>query len=100
MQLGETIVRIESKDIGRRVNQLDADDFSQLQKSLYIAKDCKVMLTNNILPELGLYNSAMGTVREILYAEDVYPPELPQAVVIELDKCDIPDELCYKKKPN
>ena len=50
------------------------EDFNNLNKKLYLSKNCRVFVNNNIFAEAGIYNSAMGTVRSIIYEKNKYPP--------------------------
>ena len=52
---------------------------------IHLAKEAKVMLTCNLWQQTGLCNGAMGTVSEILYAQDQRPPNLPIAVLVNFD---------------
>ena len=47
------------------------------------------MLTKNVWQSKGLYNGALGTVRRIVFGDDVRPPSQPICVLIEFDDyCD------------
>jgi hypothetical protein len=45
-----------------------------------------VMITSNLWTEVGLTNGAMGTVRNIVFAEGILPPALPRAVIVVMDE--------------
>jgi ATP-dependent exoDNAse (exonuclease V) alpha subunit len=63
---------------------LDDEDFAGLQKSVYLARGSKVMITSNIWVEHGVVNGTIGYVREIIFAEGAGPPSLPICVIVEL----------------
>lgn len=51
----------------------------------------------NFIPEIGLYNGARGTVVEMIFKDSEGPnnkqeKHLPEYVVVEFDKLDLPDE--------
>lgn len=48
---------------------------------LYLSKNTRVTLTRNLRLEVGLCNSAMGHVIDIIYAEGHYPPILTIAII-------------------
>ena len=43
------------------------------------------MLTKNVWQSKGLYSSALGIVRGIVFGDDVRPPSQPICVLIEFD---------------
>ncbi|KAL7290849.1 hypothetical protein TKK_0015583 [Trichogramma kaykai] len=79
-ELGTPVLRINALVTGdvHRVN----DDCCGLEPSLYLAIGCRVMLTQNIWVYGGLVNGSIGTVRAILYEENVSPPTLPSYILI------------------
>ena len=44
------------------------------------------MLTRNVWQAKGLYNGAIGTVRGLLFNENIRPPSQPICVLVEFDK--------------
>lgn len=60
-----------------------------------------MMINNNMKTSYGLYNGKIGTVKSIIYEENTYPPDLPKAVILEVEGDEeIPRNLCYKGLPN
>ena len=43
------------------------------------------MLTRNLWTEKGLCNGSMGVVKDIIYQEGDSPPNLPIAVIVQVD---------------
>jgi ATP-dependent DNA helicase PIF1 len=43
------------------------------------------MLTANLWVEKGLMNGAFGTIRNIIFESGMKPPNMPIAIVIEMD---------------
>ena len=59
------------------------------------------MVIINVCKPLGIFNGKLGTFRGFVYAEGKYPPELPEAVIIEFDSLTlIPPEFSYNNIPN
>ena len=75
-------VTIHSKPLAAR---LSADDIGGLTPCLFLCVNARVMLTRNLWTEVGLCNGALGSVRNIIYAEGIFPPSLPAAVFIQFD---------------
>ena len=71
---------------------MNDEDYLNLNKDLFIAKGCRVYINNNIMQQYGLYNGAIGTVESIIFDTEDYKNELPKAVIVRLDECDIPKE--------
>ena len=61
-----------------------------LQPVLFLAKNSKVMLTMNMWPSVGLCNGATGTVVDFIYDNNLQPPSLPIAVIVQFDEYDGP----------
>jgi len=56
-----------------------------LSAQLLLAKGARVMLRTNLWTEVGLVNSSVRSVQEIVFEENQSPPSLPVAVLIEFD---------------
>ncbi|XP_014234987.2 ATP-dependent DNA helicase PIF1-like [Trichogramma pretiosum] len=80
-ELGTPVLCINAQ-INGDVHKVN-DDYCGLAPSLYLAIGCRVMLTQNIWVNGGLVNGSIGTVRAILYEENVSPPNLPFYVIIQ-----------------
>ncbi|KAL7297052.1 hypothetical protein TKK_0009478 [Trichogramma kaykai] len=80
-ELGTPVLCINAQ-INGDVHKVN-DDYCGLAPSLYLAIGCRVMLTQNMWVNGGLVNGSMGTVRAILYEENVSPPNLPSYVIIQ-----------------
>ena len=44
------------------------------------------MITSNVWTSVGLSNGATGTCRHKIYAKNMGPPNLPWAIIIEMDE--------------
>ena len=84
-KLKAPIARIDARHNKKSAARLSADDMGGLQKTLYLALDARVMLLRNIWTEVGLCNGALGTVHQIIYAENQCPPSLPVAILVKFD---------------
>lgn len=81
--LGRPICKIKSVDVGTRRNSIDPQNVCNLEKFLTLSVGARVMLVVNIWVESGLVNSAIGTVRNIIFKDP--PPSLPTSVMVEFD---------------
>ena len=68
-----------------------ADAASVSETVLFLTKGTKVMLTNNLWPEVGLVNGIRGEVVEIVYAGGAPAPAPPCYVVVRFDGYTGPD---------
>ena len=59
----------------------EPEDAGGLVKQLVLARDARVMLTNNLWVDAGLVNGCVGHVVDIVYSGDKRPPALPDFVV-------------------
>jgi len=83
MDLKQPIVKIESHNIGKEAYRAEKDVAGGLERVLYICKDSKVMLTSNLWKSKGLVNGALGIVRDIIFAPNSSPGDLPLCVLVE-----------------
>jgi ATP-dependent DNA helicase PIF1 len=67
-------------------NKKPADDYCGLESEIVLAIGARVMINNNIWTEKGLINGAFGTIRQIVFASGVGPPNLPDAIVVQMDE--------------
>ncbi len=82
-QLGNPIAKIVAKHSCTIARRAKAKDARGLWHTLYLSKDSKVRLTENLWTEAGLYNGAIGTIYDIIYAADCSPPEIPAVVLVK-----------------
>lgn len=87
-QLNQPIIQIDAQHNNSKAKHLSADNMGGLEPTIYLAKNARVMLTRNLWTEVGLCNSAMGTVVDVIYAEGHRPPVLPIAIIVQFDKKD------------
>lgn len=87
-QLNGQIVQINAHHSNPRAKHVSAEDMGGLEPTLYLSKQARVMLTRNLWTKAGLCNGAMGTVRDIIFAENHRPPMLPIAVIVQFDQED------------
>jgi hypothetical protein len=74
-----------------RVNKKHFDT-DEVEKNSTICEEARVGLTRNFRPIWGLYNGALGTVREIVYDDDCSPNQgdFPLYIVVEFDNYEGP----------
>ena len=63
-----------------------AETYRGLESEVMVAIGARVMITNNIWTEMGLTNGAFGVVLHIIFAANVGPPNLPEAIIVEMDE--------------
>ena len=76
------IVSINTPNIAMRCSDEKA---TGLQSILYLSKNCRIMLRTNLWVAGGLTNGSLGYIREIIYADNESPPQLPQVLMVEFD---------------
>ena len=59
-----------------------------LEPTIYLARKAGVMLTRNLWACVELCNGTMGTVKDIIFAQNQRPPRLPSTVILQFDKDD------------
>lgn len=57
-----------------------------LQNSICLALNARIMITTNYWVEAGLFNGATGTIKHVIYADGEKPPCLPITLIIEMDE--------------
>ncbi len=82
---GTPIARLNAIHSNSTAAAASPDDAGGLQPVLFLAKNARIMLTSNLWQEVGLCNGAAGTVREILYQTEHKPPDMPIAVLVDMD---------------
>ena len=88
------IFRIRAKDT--KANNYRAKSFYGLEKDLYLCEGCQVMVNCNLFTNLHVINGVTGHVVSIIYNDDDL--EFPKAIVVQLDKCKIPEQFCFQQK--
>ena len=80
------VARIKALDNGRHAQKADSNKAGGLLPLLYLCRDSKVMLVTNLKGAWGLYNGAVGTVVDIVYADGSSltddPPPLPDVLYV------------------
>ena len=56
-----------------------------LEPAVFLAKGARVMLTMNLRSGVGLCNGATGTVIDFIFERNHQPPELPVAVIVQIE---------------
>ena len=88
--LKNPIACIEARHSSAYAKKLTSEDMNGLQPVLFLAKNLKLMLTMNLWPSVGLCNGATGTVVDFIYDNNLQPPSLPIAVIVQFDEYDGP----------
>ena len=57
----------------------------------------RVMFTQNLSVQLGITNGALGTLLYVVFAPGIHPPNLPEYVIVQLDKYTGPS--CFEDIP-
>ena len=85
-EMNQPIFCINAKHSGAGAKNAKSNDMGGLSTFLLICKNARVMIKCNLWKEQGIVNGSLGYIRYIIYDENVYPPNLPACVVIELDE--------------
>ncbi len=65
-------------------SQIYTRTLPNLESSIQICCDAKVMLTVNLWVEKELMNGAFGKIRNLIFESSMNPPNMPVAIVIEM----------------
>ena len=79
------IAKIKAVHNGQGASKASSDDAKGLEAELLLAVGARVMLTVNVWTSQGLVNGAMGTIRDIVFADGSGPTSLPIAAMVEMD---------------
>lgn len=80
------VARIRAFHTGPRdAAKASSDQAGGLPEELLLKVGARVMLKMNLCVPRGLVNGAMGTVINIVYEEEMRPPELPHCILIQFD---------------
>jgi hypothetical protein len=86
LEVNETYPVAKSNAIshGIHAKSIDSAKAAGLQKTVFMSKSAKVMLSVNLCVSFGLYNGAIGKIIDIIYLEGNIPENsLPAAVMVE-----------------
>ena len=61
------MIGVQAANYPFRVHKADHNEAKGLYNKFYIAKNAKIILTQNLDPKLGLYNGAVGEIKEIFF---------------------------------
>jgi ATP-dependent exoDNAse (exonuclease V) alpha subunit len=79
----EPIVLIEAKHNNFAASTKSSDLFWGLETTLFLCVGAHISLTINLCSKANLVNGATGVVKDIVYAEDKKPPDLPILVMVD-----------------
>ncbi|KAK3920153.1 ATP-dependent DNA helicase [Frankliniella fusca] len=79
----EPVARIKAKHNCCKAMKATTDQAEGLEANLYLVKDCKIMLRQNLWTEKGLVNGARGRVHDIIYQKN--DVEFPSVILCEFD---------------
>eukprot|EP00978_Attheya_sp_CCMP212_P020900 scaffold60465_cov57-Attheya_sp.AAC.1 len=81
-KLGKPIASIQASHTGRG-KKFSKEHARGLLDSTYLAVGAKILVTQNIATYVGICNGSTGVVKDIVYAEGVLAPSLPQFVIVD-----------------
>ena len=81
----ERVCRLNGEHNCSTARALTSDLMNGLPSFIIIARGARVMITANVWKSKGLVNGATGTVRHIIFKIGACPPDLPLAVIVEMD---------------
>jgi ATP-dependent DNA helicase PIF1 len=82
---GHLPCRINAIHSNKGARKITADNMGGLKPVLFLARNCRIMITSNLWVEMGIVDGTMGYVRHIIFAENHLPPSMPIAVIVEFD---------------
>ena len=79
------VAKVSAQMEGMHATKSSADKAGGLVRVLYITIGARIMLTCNILVKHGLFNGAVGTVKDIIYSDGKSPRDrcLPEVVLVD-----------------
>ncbi|GAV02618.1 hypothetical protein RvY_13159 [Ramazzottius varieornatus] len=83
--MGVAVARIEAVHNIAEAAEASYDQAGGLDAVVYFASGCRVMLSVNLWTERELVNGSMGRVIGMIYPENLKPPSLPLAIVVQFD---------------
>ena len=84
VSLGTPIFKVVARNSPASGSAFDADTADGLQQSIYLARNCRVLLTRNLWTEKKLVNGSVGTVIKIIFSEN-NKTDLPDMVLVKFD---------------
>ena len=81
-RLKKPVLRIEAKNSCSKAKEAPGDVAGNLDNSLILCKDAKVILSWNLCTEEGLVNGSMGTVHSILWDDSVTDSKTMPAIIM------------------
>lgn len=83
LKLPVAVIKAEhNNDTARKASSRDAKNLSS---ELRLSIGSRIMLRRNLCVRRGLVNGSLGTVRDIIYRNQVCPPNLPYVLMVEFD---------------
>ena len=82
------VCRIHAVTHPTSCNMFNSEKAAGLEPIITLCHSAKVRLTGNVWFEGKMFRNASGSIVDIIYTEDSQPPNLPQAVLVNLDDYD------------
>ena len=79
------VAHINARHSSAIAKNIPSEDMSGLEPAVFLAKGARVMLTMNLRSGVGLCNGATGTVIDFIFERNHQPPELPVAVIVQIE---------------
>ena len=85
-RLNKPVLEIKARNVPNIIYDMDED--TELLNFLHVAIGCRVMLSYNTWLEGGSTNASLGTVRAIIFDDDIELPQLPRFILVQIDNYD------------
>ena len=82
VKLNSPAFYVHAKSEGSGADKASSQEAGNLSQKFPVCVGCRVMLTRNIWPEVGLANGALGTVHDISWADGTNPERDPPSVLL------------------
>jgi len=93
IELNNPVINVYADHTGKGAEKTETEDAGNLSVELNLSIDSRIMLLENIWTEQGLFNGALGRIRDIVWEQAVTDPrkQAPFALLVDFDGYDGPE---------
>lgn len=83
--LHNPIARIDAIHSDKTARHVSSETADGLEPTILVAIGARVRITRNLWQTAGLVNGSVGTIQDFIYSPGLKPPDLPRAIIIQLE---------------